>query len=75
MYSVWVEVYRELGKMRSPLGTVFGETLGSCFASTPKDMLGLAVCESVCGLLKKNGIPSGEISTRFDDNVAVLTKA
>jgi len=60
--------------MRSPLVTDFHETLGSCFASTLKDMLGYAVCESVYGLLERNGIPRGEICNRFDDTVAVLTK-
>jgi hypothetical protein len=61
--------------MRSPLVTVFHETLGSCFASTLKDMLGSAVCESVYGLIERNGIPRGEICNRFDDTVMVLTKA
>jgi hypothetical protein len=61
--------------MRSSLVEVFHETLGSCFASTLKDMLGPAVCESVYGLLERNGILRGEISNRFDDTVAVLTKA
>ena len=61
--------------MRSPLVEVFHETLGLCFASTLKDMLGLTVCESVYGLLERNGIPRGEISNRFDDTVTVLTKA
>jgi len=60
--------------MRSPLVTDFHETLGSCFASTLKDMLGSAVCESVYGLLERSGIPRGEIGNRFDDTVAVLTK-
>ena len=60
--------------MRSPLVEVFHETLSSCFASTLKDMLGLAVCESVYGLLERNGIPKGEICNRFDDTVAELTK-
>ena len=60
--------------MRSPLVTVFHETIGSCFASTLKDMLGSAVCESVYGLLERNGIPRGEIGNRFDDTVTVLTK-
>jgi hypothetical protein len=60
--------------MRSPLVTVFHETLGSCFTSTLKDMLSPAVCESVYGLLERNGIPRGEICTRFDDTVVVLTK-
>ena len=61
--------------MRSSLVEMFHETLGSCFASTLKDMLGLTVCESVYGLLERNGIPRGEISNRFDDTVTVLTKA
>ena len=61
--------------MRSPLVEVFHETLGLCFASTLKDMLGLTVCESVYGLLERNGIPKGEICNRFDDTVTVLTKA
>lgn len=60
--------------MRSPMVTVFHETLGSCFASTLKDMLGSAVCESVYGVLERNGIPRGEICNRFDDTVTVLTK-
>ena len=67
-------VYRELDNMRSPLVTTFHETLGSCFASTLKDMLGSAVCESVYGLLERNGITGGEICNRFDDTVTVLTK-
>jgi hypothetical protein len=54
---------------------MFHETLGLCFASTLKDTLGLAVCESVYGLLERNGIPKGEICNRFDDTVTVLTKA
>ncbi len=61
--------------MRSSLGTVFHETLGSCFASTLKDMLGSAVCESVYGLIERNGISRVEICNRFDDTVVVLTKA
>ena len=67
-------VYRELDNMRSPLVTTFHETLGSCFASTLKNMLGSAVCESVYGLLERNGITGGEICNRFDDTVTVLTK-
>jgi hypothetical protein len=54
---------------------VFHKTLGLCFASTLRDTLGLAVCESVYGLLERNGIPRGEICNRFDDTVMVLTKA
>ncbi len=60
--------------MQSPMVTVFQETLSSCFASTLKDMLGPAVCESVYRILEKNGIPRREISNRFDDTVAVLTR-
>jgi hypothetical protein len=61
--------------LRSSLVEMFHETLGLCFASTLKDMLGLAVCESVYGLLERNGIRKGEICNRFDDTVTVLTKA
>jgi hypothetical protein len=62
--------------LRSPLLVeVFHETLALCFASTLKAMLGPAVCESVYGLLDKNGIPRGEVCNRFDDTVTVLTKA
>jgi hypothetical protein len=61
--------------LRSSLVEMFHETLGLCFASTLKDMLGLAVCESVYGLLERNGIHRGEICNRFDDTVTVLTKA
>ncbi len=61
--------------MRSSLVEAFHETLGTCFASTLRDMLGAAVSESIYGLLEKNGIRAGEISNRFDDTVTVLTKA
>jgi hypothetical protein len=61
--------------LRSSLVEMFHETLGLCFASTLKDMLGPAVCESVYGLLERNGIPKREICNRFDDAVTVLTKA
>ncbi|HZY47779.1 MAG TPA: hypothetical protein VFE96_08295 [Candidatus Bathyarchaeia archaeon] len=52
----------------------FHETLGACFASTLRDMLGASVCESVYGLLEKNGIPKRDVPTRFDDTVTVLMK-
>jgi hypothetical protein len=61
--------------MRSLLVTVFHETLGPCFALTLKDILGLAVCESMYGLMERNGIPKGEIPNRFDETVTVLTNA
>ena len=61
--------------MQGSLLESFQEALGRCFASSLKDMLGGAVCESVYGLLEKNGIRRNEISNRFDDTVAVLTKA
>jgi hypothetical protein len=60
--------------MRSPLVTTSHETLGSCFASTLKDMLGSAVCESVYRLLERNGISREEICNRFADTVTVLTR-
>ncbi len=61
-------------RLRSSLIEAFQETLGSSFSATLKDMLGTGVCESVFGLLEKNGIPRAEISNRFDDTVTVLTK-
>jgi hypothetical protein len=61
--------------MQGSLLESFQETLGRCFGSSLRDMLGGAVCESVYGLLAKNGIRREEISSRFDDTVAVLTKA
>jgi hypothetical protein len=61
--------------MQGSLVEAFQDTLGRCFASSLRDMLGSAVCESVYGLLEKNGIRRAEISNRFDDTVGVLTKA
>ena len=61
--------------MQGSLVESFQETLGKCFASSMRDMLGGAVCESVYGLLERNGIRRTEVSNRFDDTVAVLTKA
>src|SRR5215831_16248248 len=78
-YNMRIQAVRlthlELDIMRSPMETVFQETLGFCFASTLKDTLGPAVCESVYGLLEKNGIRRDDVSSRFDDTVAVLGKA
>lgn len=61
--------------MQGSLVEAFQETLGRCFASSLKDMLGSVVCDSVYGLLERNGIRRAEISSRFDDTVAVLNKA
>lgn len=61
--------------LQGSLVEAFQETLGRCFAATVKDMLGPVVSESVYGLLEKNGIRRSEVSYRFDDTVAVLTKA
>ena len=61
--------------MQGSLVESFQETLGRCFASSLRDMLGSAVGESIYGLLERNGIRRTEISNRFDDTVAVLTKA
>lgn len=66
----WTDV-----SMQGSLVEAFQETLGRCFASSLRDMLGGVVCESVFGLLEKNGIRRTEISNRFDDTVAVLTRA
>ena len=61
--------------MQGSLLESFQETLGRCFASSLRDMLGSAVGESIYGLLERNGIRRTDISNRFDDTVAVLTKA
>lgn len=61
--------------MQGSLVEAFQETLGRCFASSLRDMLGSAVGESIYGLLERNGIRRTDISNRFDDTVAVLTKA
>lgn len=61
--------------MQGSLVEAFQETLGRCFASSLRDMLGTAVGESIYGLLERNGIRRTDISNRFDDTVAVLTKA
>ena len=61
--------------MQGSLVESFQETLGRCFASSLRDMLGSTVGESIYGLLERNGIRRTEISNRFDDTVAVLTKA
>lgn len=61
--------------MQGSLVEAFQETLGRCFASSLRDMLGSAVGESIYGLLERNGIRRTDISNRFDDTVTVLTKA
>ena len=61
--------------MQGSLVESFQETLGRCFASSLRDMLGSTVGESIYGLLERNGIRRNEISIRFDDTVAVLTRA
>ena len=61
--------------MQGSLVEAFHETLGRCFASSLRDMLGSAVCESIYGVLERNGIRRTEISNRFDDTVSVLGKA
>ena len=60
--------------MRSPLVTVFDETLGFCFDSAVSDVLGPVVRDSVYGLLERRGIPRREVATRFDETVRVLLK-
>src|SRR2546427_2591327 len=69
----WLRLTGQL--LRASLVEIIPETLGLCLASTLKDMLGLAACESVYGLLERNGFPRREICNRFDDTVTVLTRA
>jgi hypothetical protein len=53
---------------------VFHDTLGFCFDSALRDMLGLTVRDSVYGLLERSGITRGDVANRFDETVDVLVK-
>ena len=60
--------------VRSPLITVFHDTLGYCFDSALRDMLGPSVRDSVYGLLERSRIPRAEVANRFDEAVDVLVR-
>jgi hypothetical protein len=60
--------------VRTGLVTTFHETLNYCFTSVLETM-GTSVRDVVLSRLDKFGIPSSEISTRFDDVVRLLNES
>jgi hypothetical protein len=58
--------------MRTQISTLFHETVNDCFRNA-LDGMGPTVREVIYDLLAKKGIEQSEISSRFDDVVAVLT--
>jgi hypothetical protein len=60
--------------VRTGLVTTFHETLNYCFTSVLETM-GTSVRDVVLSRLDKLGIPSSEISTRFDDVVRLLNES
>ncbi len=60
--------------MRTPLATVFHDTLNYCFGLVLETM-GTSVRDVVYSHLEKRGIPPSDISTKFDDVVGILTES
>lgn len=58
--------------MRTQISTVFHETVNECFRNA-LDGMGPTVRDVIYDLLGKKGIEQSEISSRFDDVVAILT--
>lgn len=58
--------------MRTQISTLFHETVNDCFRNA-LDGMGPTVRDVIYDLLAKRGIEQSEISSRFDDVVAVLT--
>jgi hypothetical protein len=58
--------------MRTQISTLFHETVNDCFRDA-LDGMGPTVREVIYDLLAKKGIEQSEISSRFDDIVAILT--
>ncbi len=58
--------------LRTQISTLFHETVNDCFRNA-LDGMGPTVREVIYDLLAKKGIEQSEISSRFDDVVAVLT--
>ena len=58
--------------MRTQISTLFHETVNDCFRNA-LDGMGPTVREVIYDLLAKKGIERSEISSRFDDVVAILT--
>ena len=57
--------------MRTQISTLFHETVNSCFQNA-LDGMGPTVRDVIYDLLAKRGIEQLEISSRFDDVVAIL---
>ena len=58
--------------MRTQISTLFHETVNDCFRNA-LDGMGPTVRDVIYDLLSKKGIEQSEISSRFDEVVAVLT--
>src|SRR5713101_6697236 len=58
--------------MRTQISTLFHETVNECFRNA-LDGMGPTVRDVIYDLLAKKGIEQSEISSRFDDVVAILT--
>src|SRR5260370_42102321 len=58
--------------MRTQISTLFHETVNECFRNA-LDGMGPTVRDVIYDLLSKKGIEQSEISSRFDDVVAILT--
>ena len=58
--------------MRTQISTLFHETVNDCFRKA-LDGMGPTVRDVIYDLLAKKGVERSEISSRFDDVVAILT--
>jgi hypothetical protein len=58
--------------LRTQISTLFHETVNDCFRNA-LDGMGPTVRDVVYDLLSKKGIEQPELSSRFDDVVAILT--
>lgn len=58
--------------MRTQISTLFHETVNDCFRNA-LDGMGPTVRDVIYDLLSKKGIEQPEISSQFDDVVAILT--
>ena len=58
-------------RLRTQISTLFHETVNDCFRNA-LDGMGPTVRDVIYDLLAKKGIEQSEISSRFDDVVAVL---
>ncbi len=67
------ETRRLLGStVRTPMLSIFYDTVDSCFNAVVEGMLGRGVRDEVYRLFEEKGISHSEISNRFDDVVRVL---